>query len=75
MKGNHGTLLPVRPSHRMFFKFIAGIIRIPNDDEIRTSIKNRGSVYPAKTFLRPGKSHLIPYLRKLHEKQRGEASL
>ncbi|WP_413732930.1 hypothetical protein [Sodalis sp. RH20] len=73
MKGNHGTLLPVRPNYRIFFEFSVGIIRNPNDDEIRTSIKNRGSGYFPKTFLRPGESYLIPLLRRLHGKQREES--
>ncbi len=75
MKGNHCTLLPVSPNQRMIFEFSSGIICDPNDDEIRTSIKNRGFGYFLKTFLWFGGSYLIPLLRRLHGKQRGEASL
>ncbi|PWC17103.1 hypothetical protein DDT52_16295 [Brenneria roseae subsp. roseae] len=75
MKDNHGTLLPVRPKQRMVFEFSSKIIRNPNDDEIKASIKKRGFGYFPKTFLRLGGSYLIPLLRRLHGKQRGEASL
>ena len=75
MKDNHGTLLPVRPKQRMVFEFSSKIIRNPNDDEIKASIKKRGFGYFPKTFLRPGKPYLIPLLRQLHVKQSREASL
>lgn len=74
MKDNHGTLLPIRPNQLMVFEFSSGTICTPNDDEIRTSIKNRGSGYFPKIFLRSGESYLIPLLRRLHKKQREASS-
>ncbi|WP_162366865.1 hypothetical protein [Acerihabitans arboris] len=75
MKGNHGTLLPVSPNPQMVFEFNSEIIRKADGGEIRALIKNRGSVYPAKKFLRTSESHWITRLRQLHEKQGEEAPL
>jgi len=75
MKNNQGTLLSVTLEQLRAFELNPRITRNLHYDEIKESIKNRRFDHFLKITPKTVESHLIPLLRRLHEKQREEASL